>query len=220
MKKIENKKIIAADQKKITLFRCFPKELLEQGQLLEYEPAEVIIAQGQPVPYLCFLTEGRCRIQGNLANGNVIILDTNNAPCILGEMEFLDEQDSAFSVIAINECRLFAFPMELSRAMLNDNAVFLHELCLTIRRKENSKAVRIVETYGYTFEHRLASFLLENANGNTVLIPKTIIAQSLGISYRQLNNVLNDLEQKGLIQKKRRSIMITAPELLHKLSEG
>lgn len=219
MRKIENKKIIAADQKKIPLFHCFPQTLLEQGQLLEYDPGEVIIAQGQPARYLCFLTDGRCCIQGNLANGNTIILDTNKAPCILGEMEFLDEQDSAFSVIAVNECRAFAFPMVLCRSYLNDNAGFLHELCLIIRRKENDKAVRIVETYGYTFEHRLASFLLENAGGDVVLIPKTVIAQSLGISYRQLNNVLNDLVDKGLIRKERRRIVVTAPELLKKLTE-
>ena len=52
-----------------------------------------------------------------------------------------------------------------------------------------------------SFNLRLARFILDNSDGKTLSIRKVTIAESLGISYRHLEKLMNDLCTQKILEK-------------------
>ncbi len=158
--------------------------------------------QGDEATVLYFLVEGRCRAMSVNQDGKVFVLNIINAPSLVGEIELITEDDS-FSVETIDRSLLIALPFETCREKLLKDSTFLLRLCELLTEKEREHALKLAQVSSFPLENRLASFILDNSFHDRLSLRKTVIAESLGVSYRHLEKVMKDLVEDGILAKER-----------------
>ena len=170
--------------------------------LIETNPLEKLIGQGDEADTLYYLVKGRCRVSSTDQEGKTFILNIINAPNLVGEIELISE-DASFSVETIDSCILIALPYVYYRDLLLKDSTFLLRLCELLTEKEREHALKLAQVSSYPLANRLAEFILENSFNNRISLKKTIIAQSLGVSYRHLEKVMKDFVEEGILKKER-----------------
>ena len=203
MKTVKNNTKLSQYLASASYKNIFPESINDYAILRSADPGDVLIHQGSVPDSLMFLARGRCSVNCILPNGKTILLKSISAPSILGEMELISPERSALTVRSIEECDLIVFPMKLCRAvLLNDNS-FLQKLCVLLGNKERQSVIRFFTSAGYSLDIRLAAFILEQREGEYFKIRKIHAAQTLGVSYRHLETVLNRFIKDGLLSKNR-----------------
>lgn len=185
-----------------SFYRQFFRESLDgSARLLRAESGEIIIRQAETAGNLYVLMDGRCSVSQLLPNGRTVILHTEAAPCLLGEIELLQQQDASMTVKALRDCSLISLPLNETRGQLiNDNS-FLRNLCIYITGKEARNSRMLFETFAYPLENRMAKFILDNLEGDEFRVRKVYAADSLGVSYRQTENVMRKFVDGKILRK-------------------
>ena len=202
MEKIFNKKIISKYLNNKSYRNYFSSEFDEYVYLIKYKQNERIINQGDEVTTLYFLIEGKCRVFAINKEGKVLVINTIVAPALIGEIELIGE-DVSFFVETIEKSNLLALPYENCKEKLLKDNNFLYHLCESLIEKEREHALNLTQVTSFPLENRLAKFLNDNAYNNKITLKKTIIAESLGVSYRHLEKVMNDFVLEGILKKER-----------------
>ncbi len=166
------------------------------------------------------VTNGKCGISCDLSSGKTILVRTNHAPCLIGEMELLNDEPAMMTVRAIGECIVLAFEMEEARRILCADNAFLQKLSVLMIRKEHENAVKLICAEAYPLQDRLAFFILEHCRDSVFRVKKTEIADSLGASYRHIEKLMDDFVKQGVLEKERCTYMIRDQKRLMELSDG
>ncbi len=199
--------------------RYFPSELDEHFLLMSAQPGEQIIFQGVKSDYLYFLLSGRCKVSAVMENGRTVIVNSLTAPCLIGEIELIN-QDAPFSVESLTEGLLLTLPVQACRKILLESPQFLLQLCGDLVSKERTNAIRLAHYVSFPLENRLAQFIINNSAEDGLRIKKTVIAESLGVSYRHLEKVMSDLVSKGVLSKTGKQYRIIKRPYLQQLADA
>ena len=191
MKVIKDKEIIKKYLNDADYRKLFPKQIDKYGRLVIFDSMETILYQGQDSEYLYYLFKGKCKVLAYMENGKAIVIKNAEAPCLIGEIELFNE-DSSFSVETLSECTAIMFPLEECKQILLNDQKFLLENCRILAKKERNTAFELSRNMSFPLINRLARFILDNSVNNVMNIKKTMIAESLGVSYRHLEKVMND----------------------------
>ena len=196
----------------------FGKRFDECAEVVRFEPGEALIDQGREGGALFLLTRGRVSVSALLPNGKRRILRIDRAPTLLGEMELLERVPPMMTVRALEACVALMLPYALCReALLSDNA-FLRRLAALLGRKERTGVERLFQAFSYPLENRLARFILETREGDLFPVRKVVAADSLGVSYRHLGQVMRDFVQRGYLTKDGPRYAIRDAEALERLA--
>lgn len=195
----------------------FRENLHTYTQILEYEPGEIVVQQDTPPTSLYLMVTGRCCVRVLLANGKSIILRTLKAPCLIGEMELIQDV-SSFTVQTLEKSRMLAISLRECKPYLLGDAYFLRRLCSDLILKERVEAFTLLHSFAYPLENRLARFILDNRQEKHFYIKKVLIAESLGVSYRHVGKVMNDFINKNYLSKKGLVYTITDEDALTALA--
>lgn len=197
----------------------FGDRFRENAQLVEAQAGEVFIRREEEAQALYLLLSGRISIHALLPNGKRRILRTDRAPALLGEMELLERTPFAMSVQALESCRLIRLPFACCREELILDPVFLRKLAILLGNKERTGIDRLFAAVGYPLPVRLAHFILETREGDRYLVRKVEAADSLGVSYRHLSQVLSDFVQAGYLTKQGRVYILADEGALRALAD-
>ncbi len=198
----------------------FPAGFLKQGKVISVSDGTCLIRQGDHMNTFYLLTNGKCGISCDLSSGKTILLRTNHAPCLIGEMELLNDEPAMMTVKAIGECSLLAFEMQSARRILCADNAFLQKLSVLMIRKEHENAVNLICAEAYPLQDRLAFFILEHRQGPFFRVKKTEIADSLGASYRHIEKLMDDFVKQKVLFKERCTYLIRDEARLRELSHG
>lgn len=180
----------------------FRNDLRAYTRILEYDPGEYVLRQSVPPDHLYLMLHGRCCTRASLTNGKSMILQTLKAPCLIGEMELLQDI-SPLTVQVLEKSRMLAIPLERCRPILLQDPGFLRRVCSELIIKERANSLSLIHTFCYPLENRLAKFILDNRQENRFYIKKTHIAESLGASYRHVQTVMGSFVRKGYLTKEK-----------------
>ncbi|MBR0462569.1 MAG: transcriptional regulator YeiL [Erysipelotrichaceae bacterium] len=218
MEKIYEKNVIRQYLNRKGYRNWFSHDFDDAAYLVRCRHNEILIRQGDEADTLYYLVKGKCRATAVNSEGKLCVINTITAPNLIGEIEFISEDDS-FSVEAVEDSLLIALPYEACRDMLLNDPKFLFHLCELLTEKEREHAIKLTQAASFPLENRLAQFLLENAINKEISLRKTVIAESLGVSYRHLEKVMKDFVEQGILKKEKFVYTITdEKELLDKAS--
>lgn len=203
MQTIRNEAQLAAALSAPAYREWFGERFQKDAQLAEVQPGEVFIRRGEEAQALYLLLSGRVSIHALLPNGRRRILRTDRAPALLGEMELLERTPLAMSVQALESCRLIRLPFGCCREELLLDPAFLRKLAILLGNKERLGNARLFAAGGCPLQVRLAHFILETREGDRYLVRKVEAADSLGVSYRHLSEVLSAFVREGYLTKDR-----------------
>ena len=195
----------------------FSDAMREHAELFLCERGEILLKQNSRNEYLYYLPHGRCKVSYLTANAKTIIVNQLKGPCLIGEMELFNEKES-FTVESLEESLLVGFPLADCENTLKEDVRFLQHVCLELSVKERNNARRLLHAFSYPLKNRLARFILDYAEDDILRIKKVTIAESLGVSYRHLESVMNDLVCQSILKKEKLLYRIADRAVLEELS--
>ncbi len=167
-------------------------------QLYQYDRGELISNLTDLSNTLLFLVEGSVQIYALEPEGNKYTICQVEPFLLLGDMEFAENNDTAYLVEAATEVHCIALPIHRLRETLQKDNTFLLFLLRSITRKFIlfSKS----ETSALSLEEKLILYMEIDSRDRTFHgVEKA--ANHLHYSRRQLQRILKDMMERGKITK-------------------
>lgn len=160
----------------------------------------VLIRQGEEVPFLYILLEGRTSVYQIRSNGRQILLNTCEAGSTLGEVELFCRRPAMDFVELTQDSLLLAIPMDYCRSELLKDPPFLLRvaglLAENLYKVETNTAINL----SLELEDKVISYILSvEREGFFTLELKTLPA-TFGTTYRHLLRVLKKFRESGYIE--------------------
>jgi len=177
--------------------------ILDTGLCLKYKAGETILHEGMPILYLFIVVKGKAKVCAIAKNGKDLVLCYYISHGLIGDIELMTNASHASSsVIAVTDFECIALPYKNYAADLKNNLTFLNRLGSELSVKLIRSSKDYVSTALCTGEERLCSYILESSNNqvfNEVLADES---SSIGMSYRHMFRLLNQLCMDGILDKK------------------
>lgn len=226
IERINDPNLLSYYMKKYEISSLFDNDLTPYFDVHKFKKGESITKTDEPIEFFYFLVDGKAKIYKLLKNGKSLLMKFFTPLEVIGEIELIEEINANSNIDAISDCILIAIEMDTLRRFASEDIKFLKFLNkhLVIKLKEFSLSSSINQLY--PLESRLASYILTtSSDGPTSKFIEGIstnklteMADLLGTSYRHLNRTLKNLQDSGLIQKKRTAIIIENKEALEELA--
>lgn len=219
MIQIEDRNQIKEYYSRFPMNDYFGTDIQPFTRIVQFEPDDVILREGEEPEYLYYLIEGRAKLFLTHENGRISLVNFLSAPCFIGEMELLEAQKYANGVKAITICTCFAIQTRLCKTQLLQDTRFLRHICVFLGKKAISNTDNYSRNQSYPLDVRLAAFILTTANNGYYRERHTEAAEYLGVTYRHLLYVLADFVKKGLVKKTPQGYHIENQAVLREIAE-
>ncbi|MGK0605763.1 transcriptional regulator YeiL [Enterococcus gilvus] len=218
MKKLQNEKLKQQFIQSSDYLDQFSFDISLDTHLFFFPANSYIVKEDNPPSHLFYLVKGKAKLYDTLANGKVALIDFFSPPCFIGEMELVDENQTAFSVQAIEDCWCLAVARKDCQKRLLQDTLFLQKLCIYFAHKNYRNIKASTQNQGFPLSQRLASFILLTQNEGTYCEQHTQVAEYLGVSYRHLLFVIAQFVEEGYLEKIEKGYLIQDIEALTQLS--
>jgi len=199
--------------------------LLSKMNAVEVSRGTSLFFKGDDAKAAYLILEGKVDIFSLSPAGQIIVLNTLRDGDFFGELSLLDKQPRTAGAEAVTKCKIAVIEREDFLSIAND---FDSTEWLSIIRYITGlvrKATDVVEATNFlSAEIRVIKKLLELSTRATmrseeaaINITQQDLASGLGLARESTNRILSDLQKRGLIQKKYRSIVLKEPVLLKNL---
>lgn len=194
---------------KYQLEKIFPAHYFEKLQIKSFPAGECICQQGQDLQALSYFVQGKIKIVRRLFNGKEHILDIQDKPTLIGDIELLTNQQTVSSVVALEKSWVVQLPLENTKTMLLKDPLFLLKLGQGLAQALYQQNIRASTNLSYTVKERLASHILAIQKDGKFRLELSTLADSFGVSYRHLLRVIGEFIAQGLICKQKPYYHIT-----------
>ena len=166
-----------------------------------YEVGETLIHVGGYIDNMLLITEGRAKVCRYAANGRSVVLSYASSG-LMENLEVLCGMENATaSVVAMTDLVCLAIPWRRNEAYLRKNPAFLDALCRELADKLLHADSHVSSTALRSCEGRLCAYLLEFSYKGLFRELLTETASYVGMSYRHMLRILNQLCKEGLLEK-------------------
>lgn len=163
-----------------------------------YQKGELITTQNLTPELIQFVVEGTVRVYGLREDGSLSPINQQNAPLILGDIEFTEPGRSPFFTQAVTDVMCVVLPLKPNAEALHKDLRFLHALLHSYVDKLNF--FTYVDASAETIEDRVLLYL-KNFCPDHELPGIEATVSRLRCSRRQLQRVLRKLCDEGVVEK-------------------
>lgn len=201
----------------------------EELLLLKFGRGEKICVEGEEMPYLMFLVEGKVKVFLTLANGKSLLASFYTPFQIIGDIELIKSRPTSGTVEALKTCYILALPMEKARSLLLNDATFLAFSCSLLGEKLHDMSSNSAINLLYSLENRLARYILLTATPyikdeeiDILLFDENLthLAELLGTSYRHLMRTIRHFCEMGVLLRSTSGYEVIDLKALKTLAEA
>jgi CRP/FNR family transcriptional regulator, cyclic AMP receptor protein len=179
------------------------------------QPGETLFLRGDPPDGLFAVLDGGLRISGNTADGKEAILSIIDAPQWFGEIAVFDGLPRTHDAVAEGAVRLLHVPRPALEALLQADPLWWRDLGQLMALRTRLVLIGLEDLALHPAEVRLARRLLMLAQaglkgqagqmlhqGSPVVLPisQQQLGMMLSLSRQTVNQLLNGLQQQGIVQ--------------------
>lgn len=184
-----------------------------------YTAGETLIHVGEYIDHMFLIVEGRVKVCRCSSSGRSLVL-SYASPGLLENLEALCGLENATaSVVAVTDLVCLAIPWRVNEEYLRGNPAFLNVMCRNLGEKLLHSDSHVSSSALRSCEGRLCACLLEFSRRGVFSELLTETASYVGISYRHMLRILNQLCREGLLEKGSSGYRILDPEGLEKRIE-
>jgi CRP/FNR family cyclic AMP-dependent transcriptional regulator len=209
-------------------FASLPEELqdalVDAGRLRTLGADEHLFARGEPPTGLFALLDGAIRVSGTSESGREALLALLEPPAWFGEISVFDGQPRTHDAISDGESRVVQVPQAPLLQLLDGNPRWWRDLGLLAAGKLRLAFIAMEDMVLLPIAQRLARRLSLMAEGygersgrRTVEVSQDQLAMMVSTSRQTANQVLKEMEHKGLIRVSYGSIEILDLDGLRRL---
>lgn len=180
--------------------------LLDEARLLQLEPGQRLFRRGDPPCGLYAVLEGMMRVGAVGRDGKEALLTLVEPPYWFGEISLFDGQPRTHDAYAEGPTRLLHVPQAALLALLGREPGYWRDFALLMSQKLRLTFIALEEMSLLPAAQRLARRLLMMAEGYGETGPRQVLhlaqeqlALMLGLSRQTTNQILKDLQARGVL---------------------
>ena len=100
---------------KYQLEKIFPAHYFDKLQMISFSAGQAICQQGEELQALSYFVKGKIKIVRRLFNGKEHILNIQEKPTIIGDIELLTNQGIVSSVVALEKSWVVQLPLKSNK---------------------------------------------------------------------------------------------------------
>lgn len=207
MKKNDSKKYILHNLKKHDLEHIFDPCDLDHIFIAEFERGEYVTRAGVQPSYLYIFLTGCAQVLPLSKDGKQALLDYLNAGEVCGDLELLlnlaEIKKSYYDVKMFKAGKAVAIPSRYVQQVLTGRAQFLLYICTKTMEKLDVSSRGLSKSLVYDAKSRTLGYIDEHrsTDGDVIAFKPTEVALKLGISYRHMCRILDELVSEGVVEK-------------------
>lgn len=201
-----------------TYFEHMPEELKTRYTIKTFPPGTIIHQKDYPLDYFGIVCSGDHRVINEFENGNVFMIEKNEAIDFVGEVAILAEKErTSVSIETLTECVVFMISREDFEAWIAQDIHLLrliaHKVAYKLYRSSYNRGARLF--YPPTF--LLLDYMLKYAAGHKieengeVVLKKTRegIREELGMTVKTINRTITKLKEDGMIDTRKGKVVMS-----------
>ena len=193
---------------------------LERGcSWRRYGPHEQILDQQSETSDVCFVVDGKVRVVNYSMTGREITLDDVGEGSYFGELAAIDGEPRSASVMALENTLIAFMPRAVFVDMLRSHPDVAFGLMHRLARIIRTSTERIMDLSTLGANNRVHAELLRQARAvageeanEAVLKPIPVhgdVASRVSTTRETVARVMNDLARKGIVERRKDSLVIT-----------
>ncbi|MFD1671337.1 Crp/Fnr family transcriptional regulator [Agrilactobacillus yilanensis] len=184
----------------------------------QYQIGDIIHLKTETLNYLGILLSGKTRVINEFENGNVYMLETNNALDYIGEVTLLAKQNStSVTIEAASACLVFCVPRKYAEQWIFSDVAILTKLAQQVAHKLYRRSLDIGMKLFYPAEFIFVDYLIKECAQNHISEIKTFkinktrtfISEEIGMNIKTLNQVITNLKPKALFHLEKGKLVLT-----------
>ncbi|MCY7532884.1 Crp/Fnr family transcriptional regulator [Bacillus altitudinis] len=223
MEELHDESLFSSYMKTHLLQNVFHQKLISHVSLWCYQQGELVCSKGDKREYMYLLVKGKLKIFTTTKEGKTFILCFKNPLEAIGDIEYVQQTDMVNTVEAVTEVHMLRISHQALMRHAKDDPRVLTFLLKGITNKFYTKSNDLSFHLLYPVEVRLASYLLSVLTGDDDAHARTLrltdAASLIGTSYRHINRVIQQFQEKGLIERRRGKITICDQKGLLEIAE-
>ena len=169
---------------------------------IRYKAGEKITEEGTPISKLAFVISGQAKVCRTAVNGRNLILCYCISEGVIGEIELLMKENTATTtIVAISDFECITIDYKRCREELKRNIKLSNKLAVILAKKISVSADNYFCSALYSGEQRLCTYILKNSCKNYFSDILTDVSSSVGMSYRHLFRLLDQLCKDNVLEK-------------------
>lgn len=169
---------------------------------IRYKAGEKITEEGTPISKLTFVISGQAKVCRTAVNGRNLILCYCISEGVIGEIELLMKENTATTtIVAISDFECITIDYKRCREELKRNIKLSNKLAVILAKKISVSADNYFCSALYSGEQRLCTYILKNSFKNYFSDILTDVSSSVGMSYRHLFRLLDQLCKDNVLEK-------------------
>lgn len=189
-------------------FQSMPEELKSRYTIRTFPPGTIIHQKDYPLNYFGIVCHGDHRVINEFENGNVYMIEKNEAIDFVGEVTILAEKErTSVTIETLTECVVFMISRADFEMWISRDIHFLrlvsHKIAYKLYRSSYNRGARLF----YPPNFLLLDYLLKYASANEIEQHKGItlrktreqMREELGMTVKTINRTIAKLKESGLI---------------------
>ncbi|WP_028263327.1 Crp/Fnr family transcriptional regulator [Atopobium fossor] len=186
-----------------------------------FNPGEIVINEGDAFTSFWLVVKGRAKAFRLGNNGKTLIMSRYISSGVIGDIELMSNLPQAKTTIsAISQLECIQLPYSLCQKELTHNIIFSNKLGNGLALKLASSADSYVSSALYTGKQRLCAYILDNSNAGVFSGVLTEVSASIGMSYRHMFRLLDELCNQHILRKEERGFIILNKSALEHALHG
>lgn len=195
-----------------TFTRYMLEELDGQFSMKAYGPHEVIRQKDSCLESIGILLKGSFRVVNEFENGNVFMIEMNDAISFVGEVALLaGASTTSVTIESVTDCLIAYLPARTFDAWLRQDAQLLRSLSEHVAAKLYCSSYSRGERLFYSAKYVLLKYITRQAEiggihtAGRAVIGKTRqqISEEVGMTVKTINRILNKFGKDGLLSMER-----------------
>lgn len=198
-----------------------PEELDGQFQLRTYPAHTLIHQKDSPLERIGVLLQGTFRVVNEFENGNVFMIETNEAVSFIGEVTLLaGASATSVTIETVTDCLVASLPVESFDAWLRQDIRLLRAVSRHVAAKLYCSSYNRGERLFYSAKYVLLKYLVRQAEEQGVrsagqaVLGKTRrqISEEVGMTEKTVNRTLAQLVKDGVLSIRRGKAAFSAEQ--------
>lgn len=205
-----------------------PEELDDCFTLVSYAPHEIIHQKETVLKQIGILLKGSFRVINEFENGNVFMIEENDAVSFIGEVTLLAKAaTTSVTIETTTDCLVAYLPVAVFDQWLRRDIDLLRGVSEHVAVKLYCSSYTRGERLFYSAKYVLLKYITQQASGlkgskvEKIVIPKTRqqLSEEVGMTVKTINRILTKFCSDGLISTERGKIALDQAQYRRALRE-
>ncbi len=196
-----------------------PEALDGQFQLKTYAAHSLIHQKDSPLKRIGILLRGTFRVVNEFENGNVFMIEVNEAVSFIGEVTLLaGAATTSVTIEAMTDCLLASLPVETFDAWLQQDIRLLRAVSRHVAAKLYCSSYNRGERLFYSAKYVLLKYLVRQAEERGIRTAERVIqnktrqqiSEEVGLTVKTINRTLTQFVKDGVLSIEQGKAAFTA----------